>query len=163
MKGQNKKTLTLLRVAATFLIVLAIAIVSGCGGGGGSNNNNTPTGFTAEMLDAGPTYYVISPGDDDGTNQETIVISGTGPYVGTLTEESFDASDVSQGPETFLFNIVLNPDGTLTAAVSGESGETIITLTAETATYLHVNAVVDGDGTDTWEDDWFFTPPEGWL
>ena len=121
MKGQNNKTLTLLRVAATFLIVLAIAIVSGCGGGGGSDNNNTPTGFTAEMLDAGPTYYVTYPDDPDGTVQETIVISGTGPYVGTITEEYFDASDVSQGTETFTVNLTLNPDGTLTATVPGDT------------------------------------------
>ena len=109
----------------------------------------TPTGFTAEMLNAGPTYYVTYDGDPDGTTtagktQETIVFSGTGPYVVAVTMEYFNDSGDSQGTGTDEANIVLNADGTLTGTVSGEPGATIITLTTETATYLLVHGAAWG-------------------
>jgi len=122
----------------------------------------TPSsGFTAEMLDASPTYYVTYPGDPDGTIQDIIVFSGAGPYVATVTTEYFDANGVSQGQETFDVNVTLNADGTLTAQSAGEPEATIITLTGETATYLLVNGVASA--TETWDDTWYFVQPVGWL
>jgi hypothetical protein len=129
-------------------------------------SGGTPTGFTAEMLNAGPTYYTTKTGDpegttDQGTTQGTLVFSGTGPYVVTVTEEYFNASGVSQGTGTGEVNIVLNADGTLTASVSGEPGATIIALTAETETYLSVSGVVND--TETWDEYWFLATPPCWL
>ena len=125
------------------------------------------SGFTAAMLDASPTYYVTFSGDpdgttDQGTTQEILVFSGTGPYVVTVTTEYFDASGVSQGQNSGQADVTLNANGTLTGLVSGEPGATIITLTAVTDTYLLVNGVVNG-GSETWDEYWFFAKPEGWL
>jgi hypothetical protein len=123
-------------------------------------------GFTAEMLDAGSTYYTTKTGDPDGTTtagntQQTFVFSGTGPYVVTVIGEYFDASDVSQSTYTFDLDITLNPDGTLTATFSGDPNTSIMTLTAETATYLDVHEVVDDNSTG--DEYWFFAEPAGWL
>jgi len=151
-------------ISLLFVLTFGVVSIIGSGGGGGSGHGDadTPSGFTAGMLNA--TYYVTYDGDPDGTTvlgttQETIVFSGTGPYVATVTAEYFNESGVSQGTETFQANIVLNQDGTLTATVTGEAGETILTLLAETATYLQVRGV----DTETWEDFWYFAPPAGWL
>jgi len=151
------------------LLVLIGFFMAACSGGGSSNDSSTaevptptPDGFTAQMLDASPTYYVTYPDDDNGsdlgTTQETIVISGTGPYTVTLTEEHFDASDAFVSSETFYTDVILNQDGTLTATDS--SGVTTVTLTSETSTYLAVNGV---NGADTWSDLWYFAKPAGWL
>jgi len=122
----------------------------------------TPTGFTAAMLDASPTYYVTYTGDTDGTTtagntQQTFVFSGTGPYVLTITEEYFDASDVSQSTYTFTFSATLNPDGTITATLSGDPFTITLTLDSETATYLYV---LDDEGSDKY---WYFAQPAEWL
>ena len=146
------------------LLVLIGFFMAACSGGGSSNDSSTPTpdGFTAEMLDASPTYYVTYADDDNGselgTTQETIVFSGTGPYKLTLTEEHFDANNVFVSSEIFPVDVTLNQDGTLTATDS--SGVTIVTLTSETSTYLAVNGV---NGADTWSDLWYFAKPAGWL
>ena len=160
-----KNRLSIVARYISILFVLTFGVVSIIGsGGGGDSESDTSSSFTAEMLNASPTYYVTYDGDPDGTTvlgttQETIVFSGNGPYVVTVTSEYFNESGLSQGTETLQADIVLNADGTLTASVAGEAGETILTLLAETATYLQVRGV----NTETWVDIWYFAPPEGWL
>ena len=138
-----------------------IVMLSACGGGGGGGSDDSPaTGFTAQMLDASPTYYVTYSNDIDGTTQETIVFSGTEPdYTATITEESYDSNEAFVDSTTIIVNITLNLDGTLTAKILGEA-DTTVTLTNTTATYLDVDG---NDGTDTWSDFWYFAPPAGWL
>jgi hypothetical protein len=121
--------------------------------------------FTAAMLNAGPTYYTSYPGDPDGTTstgttQETIVISGTGPYVATVTDDYFDASNAYVNTVPFTVDITLNPDGTLSASGSALPGTTTLTLLAENAGYLDISA---NDGTETMTDRWYFSQPAGWL
>jgi len=124
------------------------------------------SGFTAQMLDASPTYYVFYRGNpggsiQEGTTQEVISFSGSnGTYVASFTESYFDASDALVSTETVLADIVLNQDGTLTASVTGDPTPTTMTLTSTSANSLHVT---ETHGAETWSDPWYLSQPAGWL
>lgn len=135
---------------------LFAGLFGGCGGGGGGSSE--PVEFTANMLDASPTYYSSYPGDPDGTVQETIAFSGTGPYVVTVATDYFDASDALVSSDSFTADATLNQDGTLTA--TDPDGTVVLTLTGLTASYLEV---AFDDGIDTWSRTWYKSKPAGWL
>jgi len=117
--------------------------------------------FTAAMLNANLTYYTTFT-EGTETVQETIAVSGSGPYVATITDSYFDTSNTFVGSTTIPIDLTLNPDGTLTATFGGDPANfSTLTLEAVTASYLDVSGV-DSD-TTTWNDRWFLAQPAGWL
>ncbi|WP_020677098.1 hypothetical protein [Geopsychrobacter electrodiphilus] len=131
----------------------------------GSGTTPPAAGFTAQMLDASPTYYVTYPGNFDGTitggtTQESLVVSGSGPYTVTDTVDYFDANGLFVSSTPLSGTFVLNTDGTLTATINGLPGQSIMTLTTSTTTYLGITGT---DNTGSWSDFWYFAPPASWL
>lgn len=129
----------------------------------GSGTLPPASGFTAQMLNASPTYYVTYPGNDTsniGTTQETFVITGSGPYSVMVASDYFDASDAFDSTTSFSGTFTLNQDGTLTGTVAGDLNPTTFTLTSTAAGYLDV---AGAQGVDTWSDFWYFAQPAGWL
>lgn len=155
-------------------LLFAGIVLTACGGGSSDNTTTqggdgvTTSGFTTELLDGNPTYYVTYPGDseettDQGTTQEVIAITGSGgTYQATITSTYFDAADALVSTTSFTMNFTLNQDGTFTASDSTDPSYTITaTLAGETSNYLDID-FADSTG-DTWSDLWYFAQPAGWL
>ena len=117
--------------------------------------------FTAAMLNANPTYYTTYT-EAAETVYESIAVSGSGPYLATVTDAYFDAGNTFVRSFTVHVDLTLEPDGTLIGTFEDDPAAiTTLTLKAMTADYLDVSGV-DSDGT-TWDERWFLSQPAGWL
>ena len=130
----------------------------------GGGTTPAPTmGFTASMLDASPTYYVTYAGNDTtnvGTTQETLTISGTGPYSVAVVSRYY-VSNVLQTTNNIAGTFTLNQDGTVTGTQAIDpTNPATFTMTNSTTSYLDV-AGIDNGGP--WSELWYFAPPTGWL
>ena len=122
--------------------------------------------FTAQMLDAEPTYYVKY-SDNDETVQElwTFSLGQGGGYLLSFEDRRFDAEGNLIATDSGDFSnmpVVLNPDGTITVT-SFEPKETTtkITIWAEQEDGYFVDGVVSNG--ETWSSVLMFQLPPGWI
>ena len=107
MKEQKKGTLTLWRIVATFVVVLAMTVVYGCsgggGGGGGGSTGITYTGITTQAVIDQNNAEEIAIGSYEGGN-----IGSSLNIVGAISENSISVKQPLAQDLTASFNGIID-------------------------------------------------------